>query len=94
MDETWDQHVSPLMMGVSMSDLHSTHHDHLADLHGGMRHPDMSMSHTGHQDQNLEHLTDVAEDLRGHHSMGPAMSATTDYYGHQVSHVYGHIHLA
>ncbi|XP_019762662.1 homeobox protein araucan isoform X3 [Dendroctonus ponderosae] len=85
MDETWDQHVSPLMMGVSMSDLHSTQHDHLVDMHGSMRHPDMSMSHPGHQDQNLESLTDAAEDLRGHHSMAAAISGTpADYYGHQL----------
>ncbi|KAF7278491.1 hypothetical protein GWI33_008392 [Rhynchophorus ferrugineus] len=81
MDETWDQHVSPLMMGVSMSEMHQGHS--MGNMHGDLRHQDM-MAHQTHQDHPLENLGDNSDDLRGHtmgHQDGNSMGQ--DYYGHQ-----------
>lgn len=82
MDESWDQHVSPLMMGGV--DMHQqASHLGMGEMHGEIRgHHDMVMGQ--HPDHSMENLGDSgADDLRGHLGHQDGVMGQ-DYYGHQL----------
>ncbi|XP_066138961.1 homeobox protein araucan-like isoform X1 [Euwallacea fornicatus] len=76
MEDSWDQHVSPMMMGVSM------------DMHQ-IAQQDLGLAH--HQEPSMDGAEDLRGHHVGEHSMGhpdggamASGSAGVDYYGHQL----------
>lgn len=88
MEDGWGSHVSPLMMGVGIAEMH--HHQALGEMH---------QTHTGqdiglHQDHPQEMNRDLGHEIQDsiENDMGQEMSSQhqeamgggQDYYSHQV----------
>ncbi|CAG9821578.1 unnamed protein product [Phaedon cochleariae] len=74
MEDGWDSHVSPLMIGVGMGEMHAPHH-HPHDAVAMGPHGEMAQDLHADLDQEIGH-----HDLRGHHQ---EVGGAGDYYSHQ-----------
>lgn len=89
MDDNWETHVSPLMMGVGMGEIQSMgemqqnngqdislQHHHHQDMGQSSHHLDLAQG----MHQDIEHEM-IRHDMRGHH-VDQGLDDTQDYYSH------------
>lgn len=98
MEDSWESHVSPLMMGVGMGEIQSMgemqqhngqeinlqqHTQHHQDLGQSSHHLDMN--HQGiHQDIEQDMGRELVHHDIGVHHGDPGLDEAQDYYAHQV----------
>ncbi|KAJ8953122.1 hypothetical protein NQ314_007397 [Rhamnusium bicolor] len=94
MEDGWESHVSPLMMGVGMGEMQSMGEmqAHEQDIPGELNMPQHRQNLASHPDLNPDIHQDIEQDLGrdlGHHDMRShhqdnLVGSAVNYYSHQV----------
>lgn len=82
MEDNWETHVSPLMMGVGMGEMQSMG-EMQQPQHQQHHHQDMAQS-SHHLDMSQGIHQDIEQDLVHHDLREHALDDAQDYYSHQV----------